>query len=94
MFSYAKTVRRDEVARFRKEFEANYRERGEPAHMWLAQARHPDANYTYLIWISDKRPARAVALGFETGWTPKHATVLAGNPETFEKCVTHKAHAA
>ena len=94
MFSYAKAVRRDEVARFRKEFEAAYSDRGSPAHMWLAQACHPDANYIYLIWISDKRLARALALGFEMGWTPKHATVLVGNPATFEKCVTHKAQAA
>ena len=93
MFSYAKTVRRDEVARFRKEFEKTYSERGEPSHMWLAESSHPDSSYTYLVWMSDKRPARALALGFDMEWTPRHATLLVGNPATFEKCL-HKAHAA
>ncbi len=94
MFSFAKAVRRNEVARFRKEFDENYSDRGKPAHMWLAQSDHPDSSQVYLIWISDKRPARALALGFDMEWTPKHATLLAGNPATFERCLTHKAHAA
>ena len=94
MFSYAKAVRRDEVARHRKEFEEIYTDRGQPAHMWLAQAYHPDSSYVYLVWISDKRAARAKSLGFEMEWAPKNATVLVGNPATFEKCITHKAHAA
>ncbi len=94
MFSYAKTVRRDEVARFKKAFEENYRDRGEPSHMWLAEAHHPDSSYTYLVWMSDKRPARALALGFDMEWTPKSPALLVGNAATFEKCVTHKAHAA
>ncbi len=93
MFSYAKAVRRDEVARLQKEFEKTYSDRGKPAHMWLAKSYHPDASYIYLLWIADKKPARALALGFDMKWTPKHATVLVGDPETFEKCVTHK-HAA
>ncbi len=94
MFSYAKAVRRDEMIRFRKEFEEIYSDRGKPAHMWLAQAHHPDPSFIYLIWISDKRPARALALGFEMEWTPKHSALLVGNQATFERCVTHKAHAA
>ena len=71
MFSYAKTVRRNEVARFRKEFEQVYSDRGQPAHMWLTEASHPGFIYIYLVWISDKRPARALALGFDMEWTPK-----------------------
>ncbi len=94
MFSYAKAARRDEVDRFRKEFEKIFNDRDKPAHMWLAQAYHPEPSYIYLVWISDKRPARALALGFEMEWTPKNATLLAGNQAAFEKCFTHKAHAA
>ena len=94
MFSYAKAVRRDEVARFRKEFEEIYNNRGKPAHMWLAQASHPESSYIYLIWISDKRPGRALTLGFDMEWAPKNATLLVGNQATFDKCHTHKAHAA
>jgi hypothetical protein len=58
------------------------------------QAYHPEPSYIYLVWISDKRPARALALGFEMEWTPKNATLLVGNQAAFEKCFTHKAHAA
>ena len=94
MFSYAKAVRRDEVTRFRKAFEEIYSDRGQPAHMWLAEAHHPDSSYTYLVWISDKRPARALALGFEMQWAPKNPILLVGNPATFERCLCHKAHAA
>lgn len=94
MFSYAKAVKRDEIARIRREFEENYNERGNPVHMWLAQVGHPEPNYTYLVWISDKRPARALALGFEMEWAPRKATLLVGNDASFEKYLNHKAHAA
>ena len=94
MFSYAKAVRRDEVARIRREFEDIYNERGKPGHLWLAQVCHPEPDYTYLVWISDKRPARALALGFEMEWAPRKAVLLVGNEAAFEKYLTDKAHAA
>jgi hypothetical protein len=94
MFSYAKAVKREEVARIRREFEVVYNERGKPAHMWLAQVDHPEPNYTYLVWISDKRPARALALGFEMEWAPRKADLVVGNEASFEKHLNHKAHAA
>ncbi len=97
MYFYIKAVRPDESDRIQDDFEKVFADRGSPEDKFLAQARHEEPGYDYLIWISSNEDIRALYLDFRpvaVESLPREARLLVGHPKTFEQYFTYDTRPA